>query len=592
VLALPSGSLAIRPEPTRHDGGELARAFSAGGPFDERWFDDQPPWSCAPEFDESDARRRVAVRVNEAKALGYETQLARGREQRGERGRGVHERGAGFHAVQGASCRAHERCELAAARAPLAHVAALAPAARREERRVRHDELRALRERAWEPVGEVDRVDRAVDAELLEVSPSELDEIRLPLDEREPPRRSRALEQEPHRADAGAEIDRKVGAAADGGERCEQERVHVDPVPVGALPEGQGPVEQRVSRRARLSHEFVLPSGASRRLVRRVSAGIQAPRTALARSDPAVSEGRDPLAFPETPPRGPVRHRSAFFRQLAFAGARYGPSWFVRYSPPLIGAAFALALPEARREVQRSLRLALGARPPGVEVLDVLRTFSGYAACLAESLGAGRPEARRARVAVRGGEHLNDALRSGRGAVLVTAHIGPWDVAAQLLAADLGKKVAIVMEAEPDADARALHDEVRRSSGVEVIVIGASPLDALGVLRQLRSGGLVAFQIDRPAPNARSLPTTLFGQPFTVPEGPFRLAALAGVPVLPLFSSRSGYFSYEVEIGEPIACAKPATAADLTGAAERTVERMERFIQAHPTEWFHFGGGG
>jgi KDO2-lipid IV(A) lauroyltransferase len=188
--------------------------------------------------------------------------------------------------------------------------------------------------------------------------------------------------------------------------------------------------------------------------------------------------------------------------------------------------------------------------------------------------------------------HLRELLRAGRGAVLVTAHIGPWDVAAQLLAADLGARVALVMEAEPDPEARTLHDEVRRRSGVEVLAVGENPLDALAVLRHLKSGGLVAFQIDRPAPSARSLPATLFGRPFTVPEGPFRLAAVAGVPVLPLFSSRVGYFSYEVETGEPILCPKPAASAELERAARVTVERMERFIHAHPTEWFHFGGGG
>jgi KDO2-lipid IV(A) lauroyltransferase len=294
----------------------------------------------------------------------------------------------------------------------------------------------------------------------------------------------------------------------------------------------------------------------------------------------------------EPSPSGPIRHRSAFLRRLAFAGARYGPSWFVRYSPPLFGAAFALALPDARKKVRDSLRRTLGPRSAGAEGLDVLRTFCGYAACLAESLGAGRPEGRRARVDVKGGMHLRELLRTGRGAVLVTAHIGPWDVAAQLLATGLGAKVAIVMEAEPDPAARALHDEVRRRSGVEVLAVGGSPLDALGILRHLRGGGMVAFQIDRPAPSGRSLPATLFGSPFSVPEGPFRLAAVAGVPVLPLFSSRVGYFSYEVETGEPIVCAKPAVPAELERAARATVERMERFIQAHPTEWFHFGGGG
>lgn len=285
----------------------------------------------------------------------------------------------------------------------------------------------------------------------------------------------------------------------------------------------------------------------------------------------------------------PLRHRSAFLRRLAFAGAHYGPSWFVRYSPPLIGAAFALALPDARRQVRDSLRRALGPRGAGKEQLDVLRTFCAYAACLAESLGAGRSEARRAHVVLKGGAELRALIREKRGAVLVTAHIGPWDVAAQLLAADLGARVAVVMEAEPDPAARALHDAVRRNSGVEVLTIGSSPLDALGVLRHLRGGGLVAFQIDRPAPSARSLPATLFEQPFPVPEGPFRLAAVAGVPVLPLFSSRVGYFSYEIESGAPIHCPK---GAELEPAARETVARMESFILAHPTEWFHFGGGG
>jgi phosphatidylinositol dimannoside acyltransferase len=289
---------------------------------------------------------------------------------------------------------------------------------------------------------------------------------------------------------------------------------------------------------------------------------------------------------------GLVRHRSAFLRRLAFAGARYGPSWFVRLSPPLFGAAFALALPGARREVRESLRRVLGPRSRPAEGIDVLRTFCGYAQCLAESLGAGRADARRARVELTGGAYLREAIRLQRGAVLVTAHIGPWDIAAQLLAADLGARVLVVMEAEPDPEARALHDEVRRRSGVQVLAVGESPLDALGVLRHLRSGGLVAFQIDRPAPSARSLSTTLFDQPFSVPEGPFRLAALAGVPVLPLFSSRRGYFVYRVEAGAPITCPKGASHAELERAAQASAACMESFILEHPTEWFHFGGGG
>lgn len=284
----------------------------------------------------------------------------------------------------------------------------------------------------------------------------------------------------------------------------------------------------------------------------------------------------------------PRVHESAFLRRLALAGVRHGPSWFVRYSPQLIGTFFALALPEERRLVLAALRRVFGPRAPHLEGRDVLKTFRDYAACLAEGLAAERRDATRARVEVRGQTHLTDVLAAGRGAVLVTAHVGPWDAAARLLSANLGVEVVIVMTAEPDPAARALHDDLRRRAGVRVLSVGETPLDALPLLRHLRRGGVAAFQLDRSAPSARLLETQLFGRPFAVPEGPFRIAALAHVPVLPLFASRSDYLSYLIDVGKPELCENPAGEAELERVARRCVERMERFIAAHPTQWFDF----
>jgi KDO2-lipid IV(A) lauroyltransferase len=285
----------------------------------------------------------------------------------------------------------------------------------------------------------------------------------------------------------------------------------------------------------------------------------------------------------------PRRHESAFLRKLALAGVRHGPSWFVRYSPQLIGTFFALTLPEERRRVRASLRRVLGPRAPYLEERDVLRTFRDYAACLAEGLGAERREAAGARVEVRGQEHLTETLAAGRGAVLVTAHVGPWDAAARHLSANVSAEVVLVMTAEPDSAARALHEEVRRSAGIRVLYVGQTPLDALPLLHHLRRGGVAAFQLDRPAPSARALETQLFGRPFSVPEGPFRIAALAQVPVLPLFASRSDYLSYVVEVGSPERCENTPDEGELAQVAQRCVARMERFIAAHPTQWFDFG---
>jgi KDO2-lipid IV(A) lauroyltransferase len=73
-----------------------------------------------------------------------------------------------------------------------------------------------------------------------------------------------------------------------------------------------------------------------------------------------------------------------------------------------------------------------------------------------------------------------------------------------------------------------------------------------------------------------------------VPEGPFVLAARSGVPVVPMFARRVGFFDYEFSVGPAIELSSRPSAAELSGAAGRAAAEMERFIRAHPTQWFHF----
>lgn len=286
-----------------------------------------------------------------------------------------------------------------------------------------------------------------------------------------------------------------------------------------------------------------------------------------------------------------LSHQSHVLRRFAYAGARYAPRWFVRCSPPLIGLTFAALLPSQRRRVRDNLRLVRGERSAWEEGRDVLKTFADYAACLAESLGAEREEGRRARVRAEGVEHLEGALASGRGVVIVTAHAGAWDCAGRFLVERFHKPIVVVMQAEADARARALHDEVRSRTGVEVLIVGDDELSALPLLRHLRSGGVAACQIDRPAPSGRSIDVELFGKPFGIPEGPFRVAALSGALVVPLFSRRVGFFDYELIIHPALELPRRPSSEELGRAARAAAAAMERFVRDHPTQWFHFDDG-
>ncbi len=260
----------------------------------------------------------------------------------------------------------------------------------------------------------------------------------------------------------------------------------------------------------------------------------------------------------------------------------------IEHSPKLFGTAFALALPETRARVRRNLRRVKGKRGYFSEQRDILQTFNSYAACLAESLGIDRPDARGTQLTVEGEGHLQGALSAGHGAILVTAHIGPWDSAARLLAKNFRADVLVVMLAEPDEQARRVHDAVRQRGGVRVVHVGEHPLDGLPLLRHVRQGGMVAVQIDRAAPGGRGLDVELFGSAERIPEGPFRLAALSGAPIVPIFAHRVGYFRYEFSIAPPIWLNRRASAQELQAAAAVAAGTMQSFISRHPTEWFHF----
>jgi KDO2-lipid IV(A) lauroyltransferase len=101
---------------------------------------------------------------------------------------------------------------------------------------------------------------------------------------------------------------------------------------------------------------------------------------------------------------------------------------------------------------------------------------------------------------------------------------------------------------------------------------------------------VAAFQLDRQAPSGRALEVELFGQKFTVPEGPFRIAAMSGAAVLPLFVRRAGYFDYELKVHPSLRLPRRPTHAELGEAAQSSARAMEGFIRDNPTQWFHFHG--
>jgi KDO2-lipid IV(A) lauroyltransferase len=275
----------------------------------------------------------------------------------------------------------------------------------------------------------------------------------------------------------------------------------------------------------------------------------------------------------------------SFWRRMARWGSR-GPAWFVRVAPPVIGLIVCAVAREPRQAIVANLKRIQGARGPIRDTLDVARTFVSYAACLTEVLGGIPAE----ETLVNGELHIDDALSEKRGLLIVTAHTAGWEIVGPILARDRHIDLTIVEAAEHDAAASAIQDGARGGIGMRVAHVGDDPLSALPLVKQLREGGVVALQIDRAPRGIRNRAVTLFGQPGAIPEGPLRLAALTGAPMVPVFVARTGHRRYEITASAPIRLDRSASAPEFDEAAQAIASRLEAFVRAHPTQWFHFRG--
>ena len=282
------------------------------------------------------------------------------------------------------------------------------------------------------------------------------------------------------------------------------------------------------------------------------------------------------------------RHDSIFWRRAIDAGVTHGPDAWVRYSPPFFGLAFAAALPEKRRAVRENLRRALGPREPLREMRDVASVFANYAGSLTDAFIAGSERGDPLTVRCLDEAPIDDAMKRGAGMIIATAHTGGWQVAGLRLKSLHGADFVVVMQRERDARAQALTDGVRERAGYRVVHLGEDPLAVLGLLGHLRKGGVVAMQMDRLPRGMRGRKSELFGEPFFVPEGPLRLAAASGAPIVPVFTRRLGYMEYEVHVAPQVRLPRRPSPADLDAAARDVLRAMEAFVRENPTQWFHF----
>jgi lauroyl/myristoyl acyltransferase len=284
-----------------------------------------------------------------------------------------------------------------------------------------------------------------------------------------------------------------------------------------------------------------------------------------------------------------LRFDGLWWRKFAYLGCVYGPEWWKRGSPPAIAAILFALVGRNRRGAVDNMRRILGdGRRGSAATRAALRMYAEFAHCMTETMEYYGPRPRPIRLDLPPHDLIRDALRDGHGVVLVTGHIGNWDIAAKTLR-EYEQPINLVMAREANSTTQDYVRAMRERAGVRVIYSDTSVFSAINMIRALRQNEIVAIQLDRMISlgGARAVP--FFGAPARFPSGPFVLARLAGAPVIPVFIPRLGTRHYAVRLGTRHALSREARDAYALDRAMRAViGEFESIIREFPSQWFQF----
>ena len=281
-----------------------------------------------------------------------------------------------------------------------------------------------------------------------------------------------------------------------------------------------------------------------------------------------------------------------FWFRIHCWGLSFLPDWGVWIINNVFSAFFFIALRKIRKAISNNLEVVLGPCGWWHRQRRIWLTMSTFAWCLSEryeSMVTDRPF----HFEADGQDVWRDVTSGDGGLIVVTAHIGHWEIGSRLPIEHGFRRIHVVREQEMDPKAQEfIRDLVSRTSGDGYEVHFADEKDAAFgafLLAALRDGDVVALQGDRPRVKGQNASVRLFDRPFDLPVGPAALARAAEVPLVPVFVIREGRLRSRAFIRPSIMVERSGDRdADIRIALQRVAVNVEWAIRKAPHQWFCF----
>ncbi|MDX1693954.1 MAG: glycosyl transferase [Ketobacteraceae bacterium] len=221
------------------------------------------------------------------------------------------------------------------------------------------------------------------------------------------------------------------------------------------------------------------------------------------------------------------------------------------------------------------------------------RHFMAFAQSILDKIGgwAGKVTYDQVRFDTR--PRLLNAVRSGKGGVIVGAHLGSLEVGRALSKEMQGLKLNVLVHTSHAEQFNRVLRKINPESQAELLQVTTMGPDTAIMLREkIDRGEFIAILGDRTpvASQGRDVWLPFLGKPAPFPQGPYILAGVLGCPLYMLTCLRAGkrFDVFFDTLADRVTLPRKHRQQAINTCAQLYVERLEHYVTQYPYQWFNF----
>lgn len=187
--------------------------------------------------------------------------------------------------------------------------------------------------------------------------------------------------------------------------------------------------------------------------------------------------------------------------------------------------------------------------------------------------------------------YIENEIANKKGVILLSSHIGNWEIAGEILSERIKAKVNLLMVERDSEQMKKIYECVNKNRSVNIISIGDNPVGTiLKVKDALENGEIVAAMGDRYI-DENITEVDFLGEKAKFPRGIFEIACITNTKIIPVFMTRKKLNYYDFRAGEAIEILntdRNKRKENIDIAVQNFANQIAQQARITPLQWYNF----